>query len=369
MSEVTRERTVPPPAGRNAVGGVAHAPHRPLHRGGRLRRVTFRVQERVTVVGYRFTSWLLGKVPLAISWPLFRVAFLTAYVAWPAKRRIVQANAARVLGRAPDDPQVRALVRRIFQTYARYVVELMRLPSRPEEEIRQLVIPDGERGLDSFIALYERCRSEDRGMIAVSCHVGSIETFVAAFADRGWPTVGLADDTAYPELYALLQEQRRRWGVEVLGWRNMRGIIRALRDGAILGLLVDWGYRADDVPVRLFGSWTTLPAGPAVLAAKTRAMILPMVALRRPDGRFEALHYDPIEIRDDSPAEIARATQAIADAVQAMIAPAPEQWYSFKAMWPGTPEEVAALETRGQVHAAAKRGLPGTGAATGDPSG
>ena len=46
------------------------------------------------------------------------------------------------------------------------------------------------------------------------------------------------------------------------------------------------------------------------------------------------------------PADIQRATQRIADALQETIAAAPEQWYSFKPMWPDDPAESRALEAR-----------------------
>src|SRR5438045_2280605 len=45
-------------------------------------------------------------------------------------------------------------------------------------------------------------------------------------------------------------------------------------------------------------------------------------------------------------ADIARATQEIADALEATIAAAPSQWYSFKPMWPDSVEEAAELEAR-----------------------
>jgi len=180
----------------------------------------------------------------------------------------------------------------------------------------------------------------------VSIHIGSVETLVAAVAAQGFPTYALADDSSYPELYALLQAQRRRWGVEVFAWSNLRRTFAVLRQPAVLGLLVDWGYRADGIPVRLFGDWTTLPAGPAALAAKTGAVIVPLVCRRLPNGRFIAEHFEPIEVADDSPAELARATQAIADAVEEMVRPAPEQWYTFKPIWPVTTEEAQALAAR-----------------------
>ena len=41
-----------------------------------------------------------------------------------------------MLGLPPDHPRVRRLALRAYGEYARYVVELMRLPSRPHEELR-----------------------------------------------------------------------------------------------------------------------------------------------------------------------------------------------------------------------------------------
>jgi lauroyl/myristoyl acyltransferase len=51
-------------------------------------------------------------------------------------------------------------------------------------------------------------------------------------------------------------------------------------------------------------------------------------------------------VTSSEPAELRRATQAMADALAATIAAAPEQWYSFKPIWPSTAEEQAALAER-----------------------
>ena len=138
----------------------------------------------------------------------------------------------------------------------------------------------------------------------------------------------------------------RRWGVKIIAWRNLREIFGVLRRREILGLLVDWGYRSDGIPVRLFGAWTALPAGPATLAAKTRSRILPITIRRQPDDTFHVSWSAPIEVASSDPAELQRATQAIADALASTIAAAPDQWYSFKPIWPSTSEEAADLERR-----------------------
>ena len=88
-----------------------------------------------------------------------------------------------------------------------------------------------------------------------------------------------------------------------------------LRRREVLGLLVDWGYRSDGIPVRLFDAWTALPAGPATLAAKTHSRILPVINTRQPDGRMRVVFSEPITVASSDPAELQRATQAIADAL------------------------------------------------------
>ena len=333
--------------------GVSYAPHRREAATSRIGQAVRRARERSAVRGYRAAAAAISHVPTRVSLPIGRALLVSSYFAWPKKRRIILANASHVLGLPAGDRRVRHLARRIYATYAQFVIELMRLPSLPVDEPARIVRGDSAQGGASFIALFEQLRADKRGLIAVSAHIGSIDLLAGAFAYRGLPTYGLADDSAYPELFEEMNAQRRRWGIEVIPWRNLRRVFQALRQPAILGLVVDWGYRPEDIPVQLFGEWTTLPAGPAMLAAKTGAAIVPVVCRRLPDGTYDARHYDPIWVADNSPAEMRRATQAIADAVEDMIATAPEQWYSFKPIWPATAAEKQALAERAAAVAAA----------------
>jgi phosphatidylinositol dimannoside acyltransferase len=326
--------------------GVSYAPHR-RGQNGRLGGVVARARERSVVRLYRGASFTLGHTTTRVSEPAARAVSLGSYLAWRSKRRIVQANAAHILGLPAYDPAVRALARRTYTSYSRFVVELMRLPSRPADEPLRLLPPAGPAHV-AFQEVWARCETEGRGLIAASGHIGSIEIFAGSYALQGLPTWGLADDTAYPELFELLNSQRARWGVGIIGWRNLREIYRVLRGApAALGMVVDWGYRPEDVPVRLFGAWTTLPAGPATLAARTRAIILPVAAYHVPEtGGYRNVTAPALEVTDASPRSIAIATQAIADALESFVRAAPEQWHTFKPMWPATEAEERRLEAR-----------------------
>jgi KDO2-lipid IV(A) lauroyltransferase len=299
----------------------------------------------MVVTAFRVVSFLLVRVPLRISEPIAKTAFLAGYYLWPSKRRVIERNAAHVLGLPVSHPDVAGLARGVYRTYSRFTIEIMRLPGLPADEPERLMLKEGQQH-EEFLALCRRCAEEGRGIIAVSGHIGSIEVFAGAYAREGLPTYGLADDSAFPELFERLNASRARWGVTIIPWKKLRDIFRVMRKPAILGMVVDWGYRSDDLPVKLFGSWTTLPAGPATLAARTDAVIVPVVARRLEDGRYRPEMYEPITVADASPAAIGAATQAIADALEDMVAEAPDQWYTFKPMWPTSETEAIELERR-----------------------
>lgn len=314
---------------RNGAGGGLETPHR---RAGGPPRVV----ERAAVLGYRAAGWTIGHLPPRLAWTVVGWFAEAGYLAWPRKRRWVDTNFAHVLRTEPSDPRVRRLALAAYRNYARYLVELMRLPGlTPEEAARQL----DPHGLETFEAI----RAGSKGLIFVVGHVGNNEAIAAGFARHGWPVSVVADDSTFPELFEHLRRQRQAWGVTLIPWRNLREVFGVLRRGEMLGLLVDWGYRPDGIPVRLFDSWTTLPAGPAVLAGKTGAPILPVVVRRHEDGRYFVTHDEPIRVSATDARAVAQATQQIADWLERTISAAPEQWYSFKPLWPDEPGEVARL--------------------------
>lgn len=316
------------------------APHRRLQRGSRL-------LERSVVLGYRAAAWIGGHLPPEIPRFLIARGAQLSYLLWPSKRRFSNANYGHVLGLPPNHRRVRWTAFRAYGEYARYVVEMMRLPHLPPDVAAGLI---PEVDLDVVEPEWHRSKG---GLIFTLGHTGNPEAIGAAIASRGWPISVLADDSAFPELFEVFRRTRERWGVTVIPWRNLREIFGVLKRREMLGLLIDWGYREDGIPVRLFGSWTTLPAGPATLAAKTGSRILPVAIRRREDGRtFHVEPFEAFEVPSASPADLLAATQRIADSLEAAIAAAPDQWYSFKPIWPPTAEEAAALERRAAAMAA-----------------
>lgn len=315
----------------------------PVQRTGRGPRLV----EKAAIYGYRAGMWLMSRIPVRLARWIVSVGLQLSFVLWPKKRHYVNDNFAHVLGKPAGSLEVKRKALAAYRTYARYLVELMRLPRMTNEQAAALV------DTSSLMELEAYWKASGKGLVLTTAHIGNLEGVARGIARHGWPVSSLGDDSSFPELFDLLRRQRREWGVNLIPWRNLREMFGVMRRNEILALVIDWGYREDDIPVRLFDAWTTLPVGPAAIAAKTGAPIV-HIAIRRSDDRrtFQLTHGEPILVASSEPAELQRATQQIADQLAATIAAAPEQWYSFKPQWPASAEEQAALAHRAELAAA-----------------
>jgi lauroyl/myristoyl acyltransferase len=316
------------------TGKGLEAPHRRREQGPRI-------VEKTAVTAYAAAVWVVAHVPARLARWVIGTGSQAGYLLWPTKRAWSNANFGRVIGLPPDDRRVRRLALRAYREYATYLVEVMRLESLSVGEAVSRVV---QTDLDQIETAWKS--APGGGLIFALGHVGNNEAVAAGVADRGWPINVVADDSSFPEMFERFRRLREAYGVHVIPWKNLREIYTVLKNREMLALLIDWGYRADGVPVRMFGAWTTLPAGPATLAAKTKSLVLPVAIRRGDDGMFHVSFSPTIAVPSASDADIARATQEIATALERTIGAAPEQWYSFKPMWPPTDAEAAELEAR-----------------------
>jgi lauroyl/myristoyl acyltransferase len=186
-------------------------------------------------------------------------------------------------------------------------------------------------------------------------HIGGMDLIGPALAGHGELLHVVADDTTYGRLYEHLKAVRAEHGLLLIGWRNLRGIFRVLRDRQNLVLFCDGGFRRGDVPVEFLGEPTTFPPGPASLSARTGAPMLPVYCRRQRDDRFQARGLPLIRCASEDPGEMYRATQALADELGSVIADNPDQWYMFRPVWPQADADRAWAAA---ALAAARRGEP-----------
>jgi len=291
-----------------------------------------RTRERLIHWGYLAAERVIGAVPRSVVLPLAAAAGNAAFDVSRPKVEIVCDNLSRPMGLPADHPRVRRAARRAFRSYGKYLADVMRMPALTPHVVDQFVT------IDNIESLYE-ARSGGTGVLVCTVHIGGMDLIGPAMLRHGESLHVVADDTTYGSLYEHLKAVRAEHGLLLIGWRNMRGIFRVLRDRGSVVLFCDVGFRRGDVPVDFLGEPTTFPPGPASLSARTGAPILPVYCLRTPDDRFHARGLPTIRCTSDEPAEVYRATQALADELGEVIREDPSQWYMFRPIWPQTDAE------------------------------
>ena len=180
--------------------------------------------------------------------------------------------------------------------------------------------------------------AEKRGVIGITLHFGNWDMGAAGLAAYGYPVNVIAETFPYPRMNALVQGSRRHLGMKVVPIQKLGpGIIRALRRGEILALLIDVPEPGGTVSVDFFGAPIEVPAGPARIALRTGARVMPAVLLRvrgeedkiRPIVDFD-LKY---EKTGDEEEDVRRLTQQIMSSLERLIRHDPDQWFIFHPLW------------------------------------
>ncbi|HVM24427.1 MAG TPA: lysophospholipid acyltransferase family protein [Candidatus Limnocylindrales bacterium] len=305
-----------------------------------------RKRELLTFWLYRAAERIISSLPRRLVLRAAAAVGNVAYDLGGSKRRLIQENLARPIRLAPDHPTVRRAARRAFRNYAKYLVDMMRIGDLTQAQAADLV-------RIANLETLTHARAEGKGVLLCTVHIGGMDLIGPGMKLTGEVLHVVADDTTYGRLYDHLAAERAKQNIILIGWRNLRKLFKTLREGGNLVLFCDGGYRRGDVPVELCGEATTLPIGPATLAAKTGAPILPVTCRRDDDERFTARGLPLVRCVSTEPAEIFRATQALADALTDVIAEDPGQWYMFRPVWP---QADADREEARAALAAARRG-------------
>jgi KDO2-lipid IV(A) lauroyltransferase len=286
-----------------------------------------RRRDRVTVAAYRTADVVAQRLPVRAGTFLARAGGRAAAHLMRRRRRMVVRHQRRVLGR--DDP---AVVRGAFESYARYWFEMFRLPADVRRgEVAPHFSVDGLEHVEKGLVA-------GNGVIVALPHLGGWEHAAAWMAGRGHRMLAVVEPVEPPALFEWFARQRGLLGLDVvpLGPDTAREVALALRANRIVCLLSDRDLSGDGVEVEFFGERTTLPAGPATLALRTGATLVPLAVYFRAGRDHHAVIRPPIPVEREGRLreDIARITQLLARELESLIRAAPEQWHLMQPNWP-----------------------------------
>ena len=293
------------------------------------------ITDSLTVGAYKLGSLLSKGVPTALSAVVGTALGAPASLAMRDKRLMVERHMRRVLPSA-SSWQIRRLTQKVFDSYARYYVESFRLPTLSARQVADAFEVEGYD--EHLVPALER----GHGAILALPHLGGWEWAGRWAADLGNKMTVVVEPLEPPELFEWFVELREKFGMKVIpvGPDAGAAALNALRANEVLCLLCDRDISGGGVPTRFFGETTLLPAGPATLALRTGAALLPTAVYftDRRDGHLGVIRPPvPCEREGRLRADVTRITAAVAKELEHLISRAPEQWHLLQPNWPSDP--------------------------------
>ena len=221
-------------------------------------------------------------------------------------------------------PRRNTLISGLSRSLGRGVIEAARL-LRPKNRL-----PDVRLGASSRAAL-DNALAVGRGVIFVTGHLGNWELMAAWLAAEGYPIHTVVRASYDHRFTRLIDAGRRRRGIGTI-FRGQKGaaaaMLRVLKNGGVLGMLIDQDTDAPSIFVPFFGQQAKTPVGPAVLADRYGAPLVVGTIHRQPAGG----HRIEIE-RCRASGDVTSVTARLTWMLEQRIRRRPSQWVWFHRRW------------------------------------
>ncbi|MFF4267691.1 phosphatidylinositol mannoside acyltransferase [Streptomyces virginiae] len=254
--------------------------------------------------------------------------------AWKRRGKSVlrlESNLARVVPDAGPE-RLRELSQAGMRSYMRYWMESFRLPTMDPKRFSTDVEFKDEH-------LLREALDSGRGVVVALPHLANWDLAGAwAIGHMNAPFTTVAERLKPETLYDRFVAYRESLGMEVLphsGGAAFGTLARRLRSGGLVCLVADRDLSASGVEVDFFGATARMPAGPALLAQQTGAVLLPATLHYGDTPKMYGRIHPEVEVpRTGTRTEKTTVmTQAVADAFASGIAEHPEDWHMLQRLW------------------------------------
>ena len=281
----------------------------------------------------------LGALPRPAAVAVGRAFGRLAYLLAGGLRRTGMRNLELAFPEMPERERARIL-RRSMVTLGRQLGEFSRFPRSTPEEIARLVEYDG-------IEILHEAKARGRGIIFLTGHLGAWEVLSFAHSALHEPISFMVRRLDNPRVESLVDGIRTRFGNQSIDKKMAaRSALKLLRDGGILGILADLNTQPNEgVFVPFFGRPACTTSGIAVLALRTDATVIPVVApWDEASGRWVFRGSPIVELvrTGDHERDVEVNTALFTAALEQQIRKYPDQWLWIHKRWktrpPGEPD-------------------------------
>jgi KDO2-lipid IV(A) lauroyltransferase len=278
---------------------------------------------------YKLGEFITCSLPLRAAYAVAVFISDFRFIYAREDRRNVLAN-LKVIFPEKSEAQIRAIRRKMFRNFAKYLVDFFRFVKMDRTFIHQKIKTEGTEAFD-------RALKEKKGVVVLTAHIGNWELGGVVIALLGYPLWVVALPHKNKKVNDFFDGRRKGKNINVIPFgKAARQCLQTLRENKMVALLGDRDFSHErGLITELFGRPIYLPKGPAALALKTGAAIVPGFMIRNPDDTF-TLKIEPavnIAVTGDSEKDLEEAVNRYKDILEDYIRRYPEQWFMFRKFW------------------------------------
>ncbi|MFH1238687.1 MAG: lysophospholipid acyltransferase family protein [bacterium] len=277
---------------------------------------------------YKITNILYNNLPQSWCYTLARV--IGSITCWAAgqERSSVENNLRRLEPFKQDKWQIKIVARKIFQNFNICLADFFRSGKINKNNLQSILQLENKENLDSAF-------KHGKGVILLSAHFGNWELGGIGLALLGYPVSTVYLPQPDRRLDKLFVSARVRHGEKMLELgADTRNIFSVLANKEIVLVVgdLDMGNSDSGIKVNFLGRETIFPRGPAALAVKTGALIVPGFNVMTGNGEYRLILEKPIipPTGGDKEDNIRAHTQEFANILEKYIRQYPEQWFIFR---------------------------------------
>lgn len=190
-------------------------------------------------------------------------------------------------------------------------------------------------------ALLDEAFAQNKGVVAITGHIGNWELCAQVFARAGYNVTAIAKPIYDPRLTRLVHTLRTQNGMQLI-WRGDdaagKDMLRVFKDNGMLALLIDQDTKVQGAFVPFFGKPAHTPTAAAALALRSEAPVI--MAWGHRVGEQHVLHVERLhyELKGNREADVVALTERMTERLEAAIRLHPEQWVWMHRRWKKTPE-------------------------------
>lgn len=225
------------------------------------------------------------------------------------------------------------VVRKLWRRHGRFLLDLFRFARMPDDKISRIV--PGFAGVEHI----QKALEKGRGAVILTAHLGHWELGGILLKYLGFKVNVVQQLYDSADQNALLDRNKGLRGIKVIATDDPAGFAvnayNALKNNELVAIQGDRDPRRSGVRVDFFGRPALFPRGPALLAMKTNAPLIPAFTIMGDDGRYHPVAEEPIPLVNsgDTEADLKANIVKIAAVFEKYVQAHPEQWFNFYYFW------------------------------------